>query len=64
MWNCSSCGMEWEASIRDWVNGEAECPHCNKSYYIKIKDKVNMYKRHKESCPFCKGYRRVRRRCF
>ena len=116
MWNCSSCGMEWEASIRDWVNGEAECPYCsgrkaipgrtsfkalypglmsewkyisnllianpdyvlpsstkevwweclrcNKSYSIKIKDRVNMYKKNKESCPYCKGYRIVKKDIF
>ena len=115
-WNCSKCSMEWEASIRDRVNGEVDCPYCsgrkaipgrtslkalypelmkewkyisnllivnpdfvlpsstkeswwecercNKSYTIKIKDKVNMFKRHKESCPYCKGYRRIKRRYF
>jgi len=113
-WNCSTCSMEWEASIRDRVNGDAECPycsgrkaipgknsikalypelmnewkyisnllltnpdyvlpsstkevwwecpHCNKSYSVKIKDKVNMYRRNKKSCPFCKGYRKAKRR--
>lgn len=115
-WNCSQCSMEWEASIRDRVNDEAECPYCsgkkaipgktslkalypelmsewkyisnllianpdhvlpsstkevwweclrcNKSYSIKIKDKVNLQKKNKEPCPFCKGYRRIKRRYF
>jgi DNA-directed RNA polymerase subunit RPC12/RpoP len=29
MRNYSSCGMEWESSIRDRVNDEAECPFCS-----------------------------------
>ncbi len=113
-WNCSVCGMEWVASIKDRVNGDVECPycsgkkaipgktslkalypelmnewkyisnlllinpdyvlpsstkevwwecsHCNKSYSIKIIDKVSMYRRNKKSCPYCKGYRRAKRR--
>jgi DNA-directed RNA polymerase subunit RPC12/RpoP len=113
-WNCSECDMEWEASIRDRVSGEAECPYCNgkkaipgktsfnalypelmsewkfisnlllanpdlilqsstkevwwlcshckKSYSYKIIDKVNMHRRNKKSCPYCKGYRKTKRR--
>jgi DNA-directed RNA polymerase subunit RPC12/RpoP len=34
MWNCSSYGMEWETSIRDRVNGEAECPYCSRRKVI------------------------------
>jgi uncharacterized Zn-finger protein len=39
-----------------------ECPYCKKSYSMKIMDKVNMYRRNKKSCPFCKGYRKAKRR--
>lgn len=39
-----------------------ECYHCNKSYPNKIVDKVRNYQRNKKSCPYCKGYRKAKRR--
>jgi DNA-directed RNA polymerase subunit RPC12/RpoP len=28
-WNCSVCDMGWEASIRERVNRDKECPYCS-----------------------------------
>lgn len=39
-----------------------KCSKCKRSYTNTIRDKVRIYKSNKESCPFCKGYRRKKRR--
>lgn len=38
------------------------CSQCNKSYSMKIIDKVNLNRRNKKYCPYCKGYRKAKRR--
>ena len=42
-WNCSECYMEWEASIRDRVNGKAEWSYYSGKKAIQGEDILKIF---------------------